>query len=178
MSPPVPRPPPDYSSLELGRDEEVFEIEGLAQCREATLSMARQFHRSLDITSRDLDARLYDDADFIEGVRSAVIANRRARVRILLKDPGPAVRAGHRLVDVATRLSSFIELRVLARQHAEINHAMLVADGVGSVNRPLADRFEATACFSSRSLAGELQRQFEEMWLPARSEPGLRRLHI
>ncbi len=178
MSPPPPHPPLDLSSLELGRDEAVLDIHGLAECRAAALSMARQFRRTLDITSRDLDPRLYDDADFVEAVRSTVINNRRARVRILVKDPGPALRRGHRLVDVAMRLSSFIEVRVFARQHGEHNRAMLVADALGSVNRPLADRFEATACFSSRALAGELLREFEEMWLPARTDPGLRRLHV
>lgn len=178
MSPPSLGPLPDFAEVELGRTKDVFELDGLAECRAATLSIARQFTRTLDIISRDLDARLYDDADFIAGVRATVVANRRARVRLLVRDPGPAVRGGHRLVELATRLSTYFEIRVLARQHAEYNRAALVADGVASVNRPLSDRYEAIACFASRSLAGELVREFEELWLAARSDPGLRRLRL
>jgi hypothetical protein len=171
-------PEPDFSALELGRHATVYEVDGLAPCRAAVQSLARQAQRTIDIITRDLDQRLYDEAAFVEAVRHMVLASRRARVRILVRDPGPAVRSGHRLVDLSMRLDTFIELRVPGEQHMDHNSAMMVVDGTGSIQRLLADRYEATICFASRPIAAELLRGFEEMWGQAKRDPNLRRLHL
>ena len=73
-------------------------------------------------------------------------------------------------------MSSFVEVRTPAPEYHAVNAAYLVVDRVGLIYRSLADRYEATVCFADRHTAGDLLRQFEEMWETSRVDPALRRL--
>ncbi len=146
-------------------------------CRVAT-ALVSQARFSVDMVSRDLDPAVYDDADFLQALKTFVLERRRVEVRILVRDPMPAVRGGHRLIPLARQLSTFFDIRVPARQHRDFNQAFLVADGSGYVHRELAERYDGTADFNDRLQARGLQRLFEEMWEPATPSPDLRRIHI
>ena len=169
---------PDFSGFELGRSHEPVEVDTSDAVREASLAIVGQARREVVIMSRHLDAALYDSPAFAAAVREFVLQSRRTRVRILVKDPDRPRREGHRLVDLAQHLSSFMEIRVPAHEFHAYNAAFLVADEIGAIYRSMADRFEATVTFGDRKAAGELMRQFEEMWESARGDPGLRRMHL
>ena len=65
-----------------------------------------------------------------------------------------------------------------APEYHGYNAAFLVVDRTGAVYRSLADRYDATVTFGDRHAAGELMRQFDEMWETSRTESGLRRLRL
>lgn len=168
----------DFSAFEIGAAHEPVEVDTSDAVREASLALVRQARREVMIMSRHLDAVLFDNTETTTALREFVLQSRRTRLRILVKDPAPAVRAGHRLIDLCQRLSSFAEIRVPAPEFGNYNAAFLVADGRGVVHRGLADRYEATVAFSEPGLAGECVRQFDEMWETARSDPSLRRTYL
>ncbi len=170
--------PSDFEAFRLKNDGETVAIDTSEECRVAALSMARQAARSIEIVSRSLDPAIYDNAEFADAVSELVTGSRRARVRALLKHTDGAVKGGHRLVAVAQRLSSFVELRVPAREYDDYNAAFLIVDRAGVIYRTLSDRYEATVCFNNPHLAGELGRQFEAMWQTAVQDPNLRRAHL
>ncbi len=169
---------PDFSSFELGTAHEPLEIDTSGEVRDACLTLIRQARREVIIMSRNLDAVLFDNVEASTALREFILQSRRSRVRILVKDPDPAIRGGHRLIELTQRLSSFAEVRVPAPEHGNYNAAFLVADGRGVVYRGLADRYEATVCFSHAGLAGECVRQFDDMWDSSRSDPALRRTYL
>lgn len=170
--------PSDFERFLLKEDSESVDIDTSEACRMAAVSMARQAARSVEIVSRNLDPHMYDNADFCDAVTQLVIGSRRARVRALLRDTNRVVKGGHRLVPLAQRLASFIELRVPAQEHDEYNAAFLIVDGTGVIYRRLSDRFEASVNFNDPRFAGELGRQFEEMWQTAVPDINLRRSHL
>jgi hypothetical protein len=169
---------PDFSRLQLGREHPPLEVEGSARVREACLALISQARREVLIMSRQLDRALFDNTQTSRALRDFILQSRRTHLRVLLKDPEPARRHGHRLIELAQRLSSYAEIRVPAPEHHAFNAAFVVADQQGVVHRSLADRYEATVSFADRHLAGECVRQFEEMWETARGDAGLRRLHV
>jgi len=169
---------PDFTRFELGRPHEPVEVDTSDAVRDAAIALVAQARREVAIMSRHLDAVIYDNADFGAAVRQFVLRNRGTRVRILVKDADRPRREGHRLVDLAQTLSSFVEIRVPAHEFHGYNAAFLVADQIGAVYRSMADRFEATVTFGDRKAAGELIRQYDEMWESARGDPGLRRMHL
>ena len=171
-------PQPHFESMVLGSDARTWEIDTREENRRACLSMARQATHSVAIVTRDLDSRVYDDADLVESLRQVVLANRRARIRVLVRDSGRAVREGHRLVDLARRLVTFFEIRTPGPEHKDYNSAFFVADGVGVLMRVLADRYEASVSFGDRTQAHELLRVFEEMWSHAKPDTNLRNLRL
>lgn len=168
----------DFQKPLLRKDDQRIEVETSGQNRLAAVSLVQQTRRSLDMISRDLDTKIYAHPDFVDAIRQVVVAQRRIRVRILVQDTQPLISRGHRLVTLARRLNSFIELRVPDEEHQSYNSAYLIADRVGTLFRPVADRYEGTACFNDPREARGLTELFENMWESAEPDPNLRDLRI
>ena len=168
----------DFQNPLLRVDDQRIEVATSDDNRLAVVSLVQQSRRTLDIVSRDLDAKIYDRQDFLDVMRQVVVAQRRMKVRILVQDSQPLIARGHRLVTLARRLSSFFELRVPDEEHQNYNSTFLVADRIGTLFCPLADRHEGTVCFNNPGEARELTEAFENMWEGAEPDPNLRGLRI
>lgn len=162
----------------LGETAGTIEIDTRATVAEISLELARQCRHSLDIVSRHLDPDIYDNEEFVDAVKELVLDNHQARVRVIIIDARPLVTQSHRLIDLATRVSTYIEIRGPAAQHKTFNEAMLVADNVGYVHRQFSDRFEATASFADRRITHRLTERLDEMWERGQLDSNFRRLHI
>ena len=170
--------PSDFERFVLKQDSGTVTVDSSEECRIAALSMARQAARGIDIVSRHLDPQLYDTREFCEAVSQLLIGSRRARLRALVRDTDAIVKSGHQLIHLAQRLSSFIEIRVPAREYDDYNAAFLIVDGAGVIYRSLSDRFEGSVNFADPRTAQDLGRQFEEMWQTATPDINLRRAHL
>lgn len=167
-----------FDQYTLGQTDYELELESREENRLATLAMVRQARRNLDIASRDLDTAIYDQGDFIDSLKTMVLENRRARVRIVVWEALAISRRGHQLLQLATDLSSFIEIRQAAREHDQYSEAMLVADGCGYIHRLLWNRYGASAGFHGRRRAQSLLNSFDNMWDQASPSVYLRRLAL
>jgi hypothetical protein len=167
-----------FATMILGRSPGVVEVATSREGRLAATALAGQARRSIEIVTRALDPALYDDADFVEAVKRLATTSRQARIRVLVQDPLPAVRRGHRLLGLAARLPSFLSLRVPARQHRDYNRAFLVADATGCLDRELADRFEGAVRFADPGRCRALLRDFEDMWEVSEAHPDLRQMRL
>ncbi len=165
-------------NLVLGKSPELIELHASEQNLAATTVLVRQATRSVEIVSRQLESAVYDQAELLAAVRRLVLDHRRARVRILVSDPEPLIKDGHRLLALALRLSSFMEIRVLCPEDQDFNQAFLIADQTGYIRRELADRYEGVACFNDRAKAGEMARLFNQLWEPAIQDPNLRQVRL
>ena len=170
--------PSDFEHLVLKEDSQPAVIDTSEECRLAALSMVRQATRGIDIVSRHLDPPMYDNRDFCAAVSQMIVGSRRARVRALIHYPSPVVKHGHRLVTLHQQLSSFIEMRIPAREFDEYNAAFLIVDRTGVIYRTLSDGFEGTANFNDPRTAKELTREFDEMWQTALPDVNLRRSYL
>lgn len=171
-------PDPEFETLELGEDKEAVSVESSAQVLEASLALLAQSRRTIEIISRHLDPPVYDTTEFAVTLRRFVLDSRRARVHIIVMDSRPILATGHRLINLAQQLSSFVEIRKPDSKHVSYNCAFLLADRIGSVYRQLADRFDGIVNFGDRRVALELGETFDEMWTHAEPDPNLRRLRI
>lgn len=162
----------------LGQAHEPLALDTRALNRIAALALARQARRSLNIVSRDLDAPVYDDADFCEAVSELARSSRYALIQILVQNSEPAVKNGHRLIEIAQRLSSFVKIRKMHPRDAQYNQAWLVADAEGFIHRQKADLYEAKVAFHDPLRCKELEAEFTTLWEHAEPDPNLRRLHL
>lgn len=167
-----------FESHHLGETAGVVQITDSQEAAQVALALARQARRTLEVVSRHLDPRLFDTPEFAAAVQRLALGLRRARVRLLVQDIGPVLRDGHRLVALARRLPTFVQVRVPGPQFRDFNQAFLVADGVGYLHRELADRYEGTASFHDPLAARGLLRQFEPLWASADPDPNLRELRV
>ncbi len=149
-----------------------------AAVRETSVDLVRRARHSVDLFSHQLDPHLYDTSEFADALRKLVVGSRRARVRVLVREVAPLVARGHRLIDLARRLSSFMEIRVPAPEHQDTADAWLVVDGCHYLHRRSGARHEATAAFDNARRARQLTFRFEEIWARAQPDLNLKRLHL
>ncbi len=154
---------PFSTALELGR---------------LTVEMVGGAQHQVDIASRSLAPAVYNTQELLDAVKKLVLSGR-GRVRILVLDPASVISQGnHRLVDLAMRLSSYMEIRRPGPDHAEFNEAMLIVDGLGIIHRKFADRYEGIANFGAPRKAALLTESFEALWQNAETVPYFRRLML
>jgi len=148
------------------------------ELRRLSAEMAANARQQLDIVSRSLDPRVYDTEEFISAVKQLVLTPR-SRVRILLLDPAALLaRGGHRLVELAIRVSSHMEIRRVGPDQSEFNEAMMIADRSGAIYREYSDRHDGIANFHDRLWAARLSESFESLWQNALPDPNFRRLML
>ena len=168
----------DLTNYYLGETKDNQNINGRDEYYQACLRMVRQSGRYLDIVSRELDPFIYDQNDLVKAVKQLVIENRHSKVRILLAEPYKVLQRGHRLIDLAFDLSSYIELRKHSIENKEFNEGILIADRIGYVYRKNDARYESKFNFNDLRFSNELLNQFNELWETAKPDPNLRRVMI
>ena len=166
--------PQDLGCLTLGRSDQRVELHTSADNRAATLAMLMQTQRSVTIFTRDLDAKILDNAQVVGAVKDFVLRSRQSRVRIITQDISKIVSQGHRLVNLYRRVPSYMDIRIPAKEHQSYNAAFLVFDHLGVIFRNHADRYEGTATFNDKINAQDLSNRFDDMWEASHGHPGLR----
>ena len=153
-------------------------LEGSDALREVALEMTLNCHRSLDIMSCHLGPVIFDSQAFADAVKRISLNNRAARIRLLVMDVARLISRGHRLLELASRLSSFITIRKPSRDYKHFNEAMLLADNNTYIHRRLADRYDGIANHDDIRGATNLKGRFKEIWERAETDGNFRRLHI
>jgi predicted GNAT family N-acyltransferase len=138
-----------------------------AEARQQLLSDAR--HR-LSIYLPLLGNDSYASAEELAELRRVAISGRGAQIRILLHDPAAALRNDHRLVALAQRLSSAIQIRTPVEE-ADLAYisAYLLNDAGGYLFLPEANRAQGRAARHDRASQAPLQQHFDDVW--ERAEP-------
>lgn len=162
----------------LGEDDENYILEGPADLAAAADELMPQARRSLRIFAPELDNPILDRDLPCEALRQ-MTRSRHTSARILVLDSGPALRNGHRFIDLLQRFPTFLQLRIVSPEDRIREDSWVVADRTGLLYRPdyrrLADGY---VCFHDVSMAPKLARDFDEWWERAESDPELRRLHL
>jgi hypothetical protein len=162
----------------LGESAGRLALDRRAHFRAAAAGLAAQARREIAILSHDLDAPVYDQAGFIEAVKALAVGSRAARVRILIRTNDRVQREGHRLIELARRLPTSIEIRRVNRDYTERTEEFLVVDEAGYIHRPHYIRHEGEADFHAPLQARQYREFFNTVWDLSEQDSELRRLHI
>ena len=164
----APKPEP-RTLVATDRDEAVAAIAEL-------LADARH---ELAIYSRDLDPVLLDLPAIVDAVKRVALSGRRARVRILVQEPRKPLADGHRLLALAQRLPSLIELRTPSDEHdLHYASAFLINDRRGYLFRTLASRNEGEGSTYAPGRHAQLREYFDQVWERSAPSEELRPLAI
>ena len=148
--------------------------------REAVIALADRARFSIDLFSRDLDARVFDNTAFERCIFELARTYRNADIRILVTDSSPAVSRGHCLIRLAQRLTSSVHIHNPAKQHSGELATFMVVDGTALLHRPrtTSTSYDATLNLYAPKRAGELSDYFNEMWARSTPDSQVRRLYI
>ena len=164
--------------FDSGKTESGALLDGSEEARRIALALALNAQRSLRIYTRDLDNPVYNTREFVKAVTGLATRSQYSFIHILIQDSTYVVKNGHRLIELAYRLTSKIKLRNPSYEYRNYNEAFLVADETGLIHRRIADRYEGTADFRNPLKARNLAYFFDEVWEKSAPDPELRRLHL
>ncbi len=168
----------DFNEYTLGESKQKLQIETIEENRLAALALAKQANRSLHIFSHDLDPMIYDNNEFVDAVRELAIGHSQAQLQIIIQDSRKIIENGHRIVELARRVSSRIFIRRTPPELKSYSQAFLIADKTGVLYRTIGDRFEGYVNFDDRFECKNLLDFFATTWEHSAPDPELRRLHI
>ncbi|NKC13347.1 MAG: hypothetical protein GKR94_14490 [Gammaproteobacteria bacterium] len=140
--------------------------------------MMQQARARVDWVSRNLDRRLFDERELVAAFKNLAFTRRHLRVRMVVMDTGPLVRQDHRLVSLVKRLPTYFSIRGPNRDHKHFNASLVIIDRTGYIYRPHSDLYAGQVCFNDPVRAGELTRQFDEIWEAGQPDVNLRQMTI
>lgn len=166
------------TDLQLGGQSQTLKLSSAADHNLVATHMASQARRSLYIVCPELDRKIFDQDNFSAALYDLARYSRNSDIRILLSDSTDAIRNSHRIVNLAKRLSSYIQVRLLSNDYASFAEAFLIADKRGIIYQRRAQHYDATAEHHHPRLAQELEKSFIDMWNHSLLDPNFRQLHI
>lgn len=164
--------------LRLGETSLEFEVERLTEARAVAHALAAQAQRTLLLHTEDLEPDIYDDSAFLDAVSRLARNHSQSRIWILIHDARKVVQHGHRLIEIARRLSSTIQLRRPAPQYRNHHESFLLADDCGYLHRPIAARYEGVVNFNDPGKVADFEKYFMEVWERSEPDEEIKRLYI
>lgn len=169
----------DFTDYTLGKStENAIKITTRQENATVAVELVKQSRQKLAIIDHVLDPYIYDQTDFLDALRKLAINNRYVEIRIIVFEPELIVRGGRKLIDLAGKISSLIEIRKISSKYKSFNETLLIADEVGYLYRESKDRYKGTVNFNSRRESKHLLNVFNNLWETAKPDPNLRRVHI
>ena len=146
----------------------------LDEYRATVAELATRAHRSLSIYTPDLEPLLYDQDSFLEPMKRLVLARSHARLRVLISDPGRVSREPNRFMQMARRLTSYIDLRNVSTEYRNNPCSFIVADDKAIAYRQQASRWDGIVEFNDVALVRRYLAYFDEVWAGSLIQPELR----
>jgi hypothetical protein len=164
----------------LGKDKEEKLLDTAIDNRDAAIALAEQARFSLNLFTRDLDPRVFDNAEFERCLFKLARMHKNADIRMLVYDSSIAVNRGHCLIRLAQKLTSSVHIHNPAKEYSGELSTFMIADNVGLLHRPrsTSNNYDAVVNFMSPQRAGELNDYFNLMWEKSAPDSQIRRLYI
>ncbi|MES9992200.1 MAG: GNAT family N-acetyltransferase [Candidatus Thiodiazotropha sp.] len=168
----------DLSMAQLGKSGELFHLHNIEDHQIHAVSMLRQAKRYLSLFTKTLDPQIFDNPPFVDATKQLAMRSRISRIRILLQDNSLVLKQGHRLIDLAQRLSTAIEIRTPGEEYLDYAENFMLVDDSGYLHRKQAENLLGSACYNDRYRVKRLQAIFDEAWEYGIPDRELARLHL
>ena len=171
-------PAVELELAELGVSDELFHLRHANDHLVHATGMLRQAKRDLALFTYDLDPAVYDAPPFVEAFKALALRSRFSRLRILLQDNTLVLQRGHRLLELAQRLPSMIEIRRPYEEYRDHPENFLLIDDCGYLHKRSLEGYAGIACYHNRHRVNRLLALFDEAWEHGKPDRELARLHL
>lgn len=149
------------------------------QLIKATFTLLGNTRQVLRILVRELNPLLLDDSACLVELRRIAISSRAASIRILAQDISRAQRGGNRVLELAQRLPSVVQLRQPVEDvDRGYSSAFMSSDSGGFLFRPIAERMDCAGSTCAPGRAAQLDALFDAVWERSKPMSELRALKI
>jgi hypothetical protein len=164
----------EAASFHLGQSTPLQRFSKPIEVRQHALAMLQQTKRCVCIFTTDLEPWLYHHSSVQQACTRLLLSHPRNQLRILVADPTRAIKEGHRLLQLARRLTSNVHIRKLNPDHPTTSGAYLIADDCGLLERPKADQYAGYALYRDLGRVRVRQAEFDKAWDHGLSDANLR----
>jgi hypothetical protein len=156
-------------------DSNLILLDELQDFQKHALQAVQEGYRRICIVSDILDEPVYNTDAFRDAVRNLAIRDRFCQVRILVKNIKPAVEHGHRLLELARRLSSKVEMRKLTVAPKDKDQGWLIVDNATLLCKYNDTTYNGYVDYDARPKCKVLLDEFKTLWeLYGEVDPSLR----
>jgi hypothetical protein len=142
------------------------------------LKLCESASRYLCIMSPHLDHEVFNRAELANALRTLARESRQTHIRILVSDARGIVGRGHRLLQLARRLPSTVQIRKLQEHPDWQDQTVVIRDLDGLLYKHGDSEEDAFYEPASRAAAQRPLELFNELWRLSVEDPELRSLSI
>lgn len=139
-------------------------LHSLEAFRKHLLKNLRQGRRQLDILTRELDPRLYNDELICESISNLARNHPKASIRLLIKNPKSVIQSRHRLIELHKRLSSKIQCRMTNTEPKDEARAYAIIDGTQVLLQHSDGDYDGFCNTDAKPEARALLEEFNWLW--------------
>jgi hypothetical protein len=146
--------------------------------QEHSVKMLGNCRRKLQILSDILDENIYGQAAVVDAISQLARSGHQVDIQILVRDFRPAIESGHKLLRLAQRLSSKIQLKKMTQFPQDADIAFMICDMSGLVFQNDKTIYKGFANYAAGPEIKSLLDEFIYLWELAEIEKELQILHI
>lgn len=135
-------------------------------------------HQEICFFGPTIDPVLFDNDSIISKLSEFARRSQRTRLRLVVHDTQRNVVDSHRLLPLAQKLTSHIQIHLSHPKYQDQRSLFIVVDQQSYLYCPNSERYQGRAELQPSAYARELQKQFEEFWNHSRPDTNSRRLHL
>jgi hypothetical protein len=162
--------------LVLSQDKTLYNFHDEAQFLALHRNMLSQAKRRIWITANAINAPVLNDEQFRQSILQLAKSNPQAEIRILLEDGKANTGRFSPLINLAQRLTSFVEIRTLPSTAHKFSEWVTVVDFSAGIYRKTLESYAGFATYDSKLIAQRLITKFDDQWQFAKPSAEFRRL--
>ena len=181
FEPPGDVPEPQIRQAEVPAEAAASSLrhhEGEGDCIDGLQDSLGWASRTIRIYSQVLDPILFDREDVIDALSAFVRRGPPSHLQLLIDSSGAIISRGHRLLELARRLDSKIEIRTLPSDLVEDNHSCVISDEQGFFLMPDHKEYQALSNRYDPVQTSRLAERFDYLWNRSTIDPELRVLRL
>ncbi|MEZ5557403.1 MAG: GNAT family N-acetyltransferase [Pseudomonadales bacterium] len=171
----------DAGGLPTNTPDPVYELRhatGVGACLDALLTSLTQPRRHLQLLSQTLDHSLFDQPAVVDALSRFVRSGPPATLRVLVYDTSLMVSRGHRLLELARRLDSKIDIRRVPDELQTRDDSFATWDATGYWLMPDHRDYTCLCNAYDPVQAARFGEQFTYLWERSAADPDLRLLKL
>lgn len=145
---------------------------------ELVVELCASASRYVCILSPRLDHAVFDSQALASTLSALARSARQSEVRILIADTRGVVGRGHRLLELARRIPSLVQIRRLNEHPDWKGQTVIVRDRDGVLHKSGSSDHDGFYEPDSRASAQKQLEVFDELWRYATQDPELRTLSV
>ncbi len=174
----IDKPMVRFQAAEDDSPAELLHFHGESECLDGLHLCLTDAARNLQIYSQHLDHSIFDNLQIVEDLSRFIRRGPPITLQILLHSSQLVVSRGHRLLELARRIGSKIEIRSVSSELAHDEHTCALWDNRGYWLLPDYREYEGMANLYDPVRTHKLAERFTYLWSHSSSDPELRLLRL